>query len=126
MGMASAVRKGSRAPLGIDRCNAIDGALGKRRGWSRPMNAAASPLSADDVVRLLDLRPHPEGGHYREALRDPATVGGGRSASSAIFFLLKAGEVSRWHRVDAVEVWHWYAGAALALAIVERGIRRDV
>jgi uncharacterized protein len=78
-----------------------------------------SELSADDIIRLLDLQPHPEGGHFRETFRDPRTDAEGRAASTAIYFLLKAGEVSRWHRVDAAEVWHWYAGAPLELSIAE-------
>jgi len=78
-------------------------------------------LSARDVIRLLDLKPHPEGGHFRETFRDPASVGGGRAASTAIYFLLARGEHSRWHRIDAVEIWHYHAGAALELAIVAAG-----
>jgi uncharacterized protein len=74
-------------------------------------------LSAADVIRLLDLRPHPEGGHYRQTFRDPAHDAEGRSVSTAIYFLLAAGERSHWHRIDAVEIWHWHAGAALALRI---------
>ena len=77
-------------------------------------------LAAVDVVRLLDLRPHPEGGHFRETFRDaPAAYAPGnrRAASTAIYFLLARGERSHWHRVDAVEVWHWYAGAPLVLEI---------
>ena len=73
-------------------------------------------LTAADVVRLLGLAPHPEGGHFRETFRDSAESGG-RAASTAIYYLLAAGERSHWHRVDAVEVWHWYAGAALALTL---------
>jgi predicted cupin superfamily sugar epimerase len=73
-------------------------------------------LTAQDVIRLLDLAPHPEGGHFRETFRD-ARVSAGRAASTAIYFLLTRGERSHWHRVDAVEVWHWYAGAPLALEI---------
>jgi len=65
---------------------------------------------------LLDLKPHPEGGHFRESFRDAQQVEG-RAASTAIYFLLARGERSHWHRVDAVEVWHWYAGAPLALEI---------
>ena len=72
-------------------------------------------MTAAEVIALLGLGPHPEGGHYRETFRDARVVDGGRSASTAIYFLLAAGEVSRWHRVDAAEVWHWYAGAPLAL-----------
>ncbi|MBV1698139.1 MAG: cupin domain-containing protein [Hyphomicrobiales bacterium] len=83
------------------------------------------PLSAADVIRLLDLAPHPEGGHFRETFRDPRTIDGKRAASTAIYFLLARGERSHWHRVDAVETWHWYAGAPLELDIAdEAGQRR--
>jgi uncharacterized protein len=71
-------------------------------------------LSAAEIIRLLDLKPHPEGGHFRETFRDPGTTGG-RAASTAIYFLLARGERSHWHRVDAAEVWHYYAGAPLVL-----------
>ena len=74
-------------------------------------------LSADDVIRLLDLKPHPEGGHYRETFRDVPTRESSRAASTAIYFLLKRGERSHWHRVDAAEVWHWHAGSPLKLRI---------
>jgi uncharacterized protein len=74
-------------------------------------------LSAQDVIRLLELKPHPEGGHYRETFRDLRKVDSGRCASTAIYFLLARGERSRWHRIDAAEVWHFYAGAPLALDI---------
>ena len=85
-------------------------------------------LTASDVVRLLDLKPHPEGGHFRETFRDvpppypppqagEGREGVGRAASTAIYFLLARGERSHWHRVDAVELWHWYAGAPLELEI---------
>jgi predicted cupin superfamily sugar epimerase len=69
---------------------------------------------ADRLIALLDLAPHPEGGHFRETFRDD---GGGRSYSTAIYFLLRRGEASRWHRVDAAEVWHFYRGAPLELRI---------
>ncbi|MDB5736016.1 MAG: hypothetical protein JWN16_2653 [Alphaproteobacteria bacterium] len=69
---------------------------------------------ADRLIALLDLKPHPEGGHFRETFRDD---GEGRAHSTAIYFLLKSGEVSRWHRVDAAEVWHFYRGAPLELRI---------
>ncbi|MEM1047572.1 MAG: cupin domain-containing protein [Pseudomonadota bacterium] len=77
-------------------------------------------LAARDVIRMLDLAPHPEGGHYRETFRDPNQEGG-RAASTAIYYLLEAGDCSAWHRVDAVEVWHWYAGGPLALTISQNG-----
>lgn len=76
----------------------------------------ASP-SADDMIRLLDLNPHPEGGYFRETFRDG--TGQGRAHSTAIYYLLKAGERSHWHRVDAAEAWHWYAGAPLELSVSE-------
>ncbi len=68
-----------------------------------------------EIVKLLDLAPHPEGGFYRETFRDARADPDGRAASTAIYFLLPEGVISRWHRVDAAEVWHWYAGAALTL-----------
>jgi predicted cupin superfamily sugar epimerase len=74
-------------------------------------------LSAEDVIRILDLKPHPEGGHYRETFRDPQTIDGGRAASTAIYFLLRRGERSHWHRVDAAEAWHWHTGSPLELQI---------
>ncbi len=77
----------------------------------------ATPLTAQDLIRLLDLKPHPEGGHFRETFRD---VGAGRAASTAIYFLLARGERSHWHRIDAVEAWHWYAGAPLVLDIARQ------
>src|SRR5277367_5544939 len=85
-------------------------------GTSRP-RVVMSLLTAADVIRLLDLKPHPEGGHFRETFRDPRNVDRTRSASTAIYFLLARGQRSHWHRVDAVEVWHWHAGAPLALEI---------
>ena len=75
-----------------------------------------SELNADDVIGLLKLVPHPEGGNFRETFRDQPGHDG-RAASTAIYFLLAAGEVSRWHRIDAAEVWHWYAGAPLELSM---------
>src|SRR5271154_456085 len=80
----------------------------------------AKAMTASDIIRLLDLRPHPEGGHYRETLRDTMRHGD-RAVSTAIYFLLAAGEVSHWHRIDSVEVWHWYAGAPLGLSVCADG-----
>ena len=75
-------------------------------------------LTADQIIALLELAPHPEGGFFRETFRDSQTRDeAGRAASTAIYYLLKGGEVSRWHRVDAAEIWHWYAGAPLELGI---------
>jgi predicted cupin superfamily sugar epimerase len=78
---------------------------------------AKPKLSAADVIRLLDLKPHPEGGHFRETIRDLHADPKTRAHSTGIYFLLAAGERSHWHKVDAMEVWHYYAGAALTLEI---------
>ncbi|WP_420471872.1 cupin domain-containing protein [Brevundimonas sp. FT23042] len=82
-------------------------------------------MNALDIIRLLDLQPHPEGGHYRETFRDPREVDG-RSVGTAIYFLLAAGERSHWHRVDAAEIWHFHAGAALELELADETGTRTV
>ncbi len=81
-------------------------------------------LTADDVIAHLALKPHPEGGWFRETFRDEPGHKG-RSHSTAILFLLKAGEVSRWHRVDAAEMFHWYGGAPLLLEVKQGEARHD-
>jgi predicted cupin superfamily sugar epimerase len=83
-------------------------------------------LTAAEVIARLDLKPHPEGGHYRETFRDAVVNGGGRAASTAIYFLLARGERSHWHRIDAVEIWHYYAGSALTLHIADDTGQRTV
>jgi predicted cupin superfamily sugar epimerase len=80
-----------------------------------------APATAEAVIRRLGLAPHPEGGWFRETFRDARLEAGARAASTAIYYLLQAGEVSRWHRVDAAEVWHWYAGAPLLLRLSSSG-----
>ncbi len=78
-------------------------------------------MDAGTVIAALGLEPHPEGGHYRELFRD-RPAGGGRGAKTSIYYLLRAGEASRWHRVtDAVEVWHFHAGGALELCVSADG-----
>jgi uncharacterized protein len=86
----------------------------------------STALTAADIIRLLDLKPHPEGGHFRETFRDLRLVDSGRAASTAIYFLLARGERSHWHRVDAAEAWHWHAGAPLELEIAQDGRRERV
>ncbi len=72
---------------------------------------------AADLIRLLGLAPHPEGGHYREVFRDRPS-GGGRGSLTTIYYLLQQGERSHWHRVnDAIEIWHFHLGAPLALSL---------
>jgi predicted cupin superfamily sugar epimerase len=82
--------------------------------------------SASDIIARLDLKPHPEGGYYRETFRDPAVDTDGRSRATAIYFLLSRGERSHWHRIDAVEVWHYYAGDALTLHISDKDGTRSI
>jgi uncharacterized protein len=79
-----------------------------------------STPSAAQIIRLLGLEPHPEGGHFCQTFRDAREVDG-RAVSTAIYFLLARGERSHWHRVDAVEVWHYYAGAPLVLEVAAAG-----
>jgi len=86
------------------------------------MSDSAPLMDADEIIRLLGLQPHPEGGFYRETFRD-ACCQDGRSQSSLIYFLLRAGEISAWHRIDAVEVWHHYAGAPLRLSLWKAGTK---
>jgi len=74
---------------------------------------------AKSIIEKLNLEPHPEGGHFRETFRD-AAESDGRSVSTAIFFLLQKDEISHWHRVDAVEVWHHYDGAPLQLTLADQ------
>jgi predicted cupin superfamily sugar epimerase len=83
-------------------------------------------LTAAEVISLLDLKTHPEGGYFRETFRDERTLENGRAASTAIYFLLSAGRCSHWHRVDAAEAWHHYGGAALRLAIFDGETTREV
>ncbi len=75
--------------------------------------------SAADIIARLELKPHPEGGHYRETFRDVRLDATGRTRSTAIYFLLSRGERSHWHRIDAAEVWHYYAGHPLTLQIAD-------
>ncbi|THD73452.1 cupin domain-containing protein [Thalassobius vesicularis] len=74
-------------------------------------------MTADQIIDLLNLIPHPEGGHYRQTwVQDPAS---GRPAGTCIYFLLRQAERSHWHSVDAAEIWHFYAGAPLILSLSE-------
>lgn len=76
---------------------------------------------ADRIISALNLAPHPEGGWYRQTWAGPDQ--NGRPCGTAILFLLRAGERSHWHRVDADEIWLWHAGAPLVLrrAATDRG-----
>ena len=78
------------------------------------MQAISGDLGAREIIRLLSMQPHPEGGHYVETFRSAAPEEK-RPACTLIHFLLQADEVSAWHRVDADEIWLWQAGGPLAL-----------
>jgi uncharacterized protein len=80
------------------------------------MNGSSRIRTAQDIIEALSLRPHPEGGYFRETFRDAQAING-RAASTAIYYLLAKGQPSHWHRIDAAEVWHWYGGASLVLSI---------
>jgi len=83
---------------------------------TRPQPSELASKSAADLIERLGLQPHPEGGHYRQTW---SAQGEGRAAGTCIYFLLAAGETSHWHRVDAAEIWHYYAGAPLILSMAE-------
>jgi predicted cupin superfamily sugar epimerase len=100
---------GSLWPLQAARTDAI------LHQWRRE-----APMNAKHVIENLGLEPHPEGGWYAETWRARAPQGQ-RAAGTAIYYLLEAGKVSHWHRIDATEIWHWYAGAALALTLSPDG-----
>ncbi|WP_037372377.1 cupin domain-containing protein [Salipiger mucosus] len=84
-------------------------------------------MTADQIIKQLDLAPHPEGGHFRQTWIAEAPEGE-RPSGTSIYFLLKGGESSHWHRVDATEIWHFYAGAPLVLSIsaTDAGPREDL
>jgi predicted cupin superfamily sugar epimerase len=80
------------------------------------MRSSPGDLSPAQVITLLGLERHPEGGWYKETFRDHS-AGESRPASTAILYLLEADQVSAWHRIDAAEVWHFHAGAPLVLTL---------
>lgn len=71
-------------------------------------------MTADQIIQQLNLSPHPEGGWYRQTWQ---AENKGRATGTCIYFLLKAGERSHWHRVDATEIWLYHAGAPLVLSM---------
>lgn len=79
-------------------------------------------LSERAVIEMLRLERHPEGGWFRETWRATETDGAGRPVGTAIYYLLGADDRSHWHRVDADEIWHWYAGGPLSLTVSANGV----
>ena len=74
-------------------------------------------MTAAEIIALLQLERHPEGGWFRQTFRDD--IAGGRALSTLIYYLLERGDRSHWHRIDSAEIWHWYAGAPLELQVDE-------
>ncbi|MVW78944.1 cupin domain-containing protein [Bordetella sp. 02P26C-1] len=82
-------------------------------------------MDARDIINTLGMQRHPEGGWFVETFRD--TQGNGRAHSTAIYYLLEAGDASHWHRVhDAAEVWHFYAGDPLLLSVSDGTTSEDI
>lgn len=79
-------------------------------------SAISGDLGPNEIIRMLGLTPHPEGGHYGETYRAPGEAGA-RSNLTAIYYLLQADELSAWHKADADEAWLWHAGGPLALTL---------
>ncbi len=77
--------------------------------------AISGDLGVREIIRTLELERHPEGGWYAETFRDEGA--GGRAHGTSIYYLLEGGDVSAWHRIDAAETWHWYAGGPLVLTV---------
>ena len=77
-------------------------------------------IDSNQIIALLGLERHPEGGWYAETWRADAEPGE-RATGTSIYYLLEAGDYSHWHRVDATEIWHWYAGAPLSLTLSSNG-----
>ncbi len=77
---------------------------------------SATPFEVNEIIRRLDLEPHPEGGHFRRTWQHPESHDG-RPLASSILYLLTIGQVSHWHRIDAVEQWHFYAGDPMLLEV---------
>ena len=75
-------------------------------------------MNARQIIELLELQPHPEGGWYRQTWAADTHP---RAAGTCIYFLLEADQISHWHRVDSAEIWHWYAGAPMELHVHHRG-----
>jgi uncharacterized protein len=80
----------------------------------------AQVVKADEIIAALGLQPHPAGGCYGERFRDFPGADG-RARSTSIYYLLRAGEIMRWHHIDTAEVWHWYDGDAVELSLVGSG-----
>ena len=77
--------------------------------------------SSSEIIKRLNLKPHPEGGHYCETFVDRTKFRPERNLCSIIYYLLDLDEFSHWHRVDATECWFWHAGAPLALTVSKDG-----
>lgn len=82
---------------------------------------------AQEIIKTLNLRPHPEGGYFSETYRSTKTIPGkkeefpaGRNHSTAIYYLLGSGDISRLHRIKSDEVWHHYEGSSVTIHVIHR------
>src|SRR6185295_14950424 len=100
-----------------------------RRG-PRGEGSVSGEARVADLVAVLDLAPHPEGGYFRQTYRAaesvgkehlPARFGGDRRFSTAIYYLLPSGAFSRLHRLHSDETWHFYEGSPLAIELIAPG-----
>ena len=82
-------------------------------------------LTAAEIISMLDLQPHPQGGHWRETFRDPQEVAG-RPVSTGGYLLLAQGDRPEWRHLDAAELWQFYEGAPLELEVADEGGKRAV
>lgn len=80
------------------------------------MITTSLPTDAEALIRYLHLSHHPEGGYFRETFKDTTVLSNGRSASTAIYFLVLENHPTRWHKISSSEIWHWYGGSPLKLS----------
>ncbi len=91
-----------------------------------PLDQIAPLATAEEIIAELQMKEHPEGGYYTETFRDSQGPDG-RGYSTAIYYLLKENQKSHWHKIDAIETWHYYGGAPLQLSIsTQEGERTDI
>jgi hypothetical protein len=89
------------------------------------LQEAPSVIDTAEVIERLGLTAHPEGGWFKETLRQRTTKAE-RASGTAIYYLLRRGEQSRWHRIDATEIWHFYAGATLLLTVSDGHSKSEI
>ncbi|KAG5914530.1 hypothetical protein E4U61_005599, partial [Claviceps capensis] len=104
------------------RSNNTSANCNSNKTWTPMDPSSLTQHTADEVIKLLNLSPNVQGGYFRQTFEDSDKVpGSNRSLSTAMYYLIVYKEgPSKWHKVDATEVWHYYAGAPLILDLVQR------